>query len=120
MGAMLVASFLEISQTSASLRLLNGRENPKLKHLLEWRLVSAVGASRKYVESDPAVDPVALPNLVPNWIHTVDGARALIVARDLEHHPPIAGDVASQKPLENLQVIREWIARHDGGRASQQ
>ena len=122
MGASLSASLLDVSQTTVSLKLLNGREDPKLKRLLEWRLITAIGATRRFVDSGPVVDAVARPNLLPNWVNIIERAKAYTAAHHLDTNPPIASpplqaDDAALKPSENLQVIKAWLSKQASGAA---
>jgi hypothetical protein len=112
-GAMLGAELLDIGLTTSSLKLLNGTENPKLKRLLEFRLLSAIAAARREVEHGPEVDRVALPFSVPNWLNTVGEATAYVSVHHLES-PGSPADAPEHMPLENLQVVKAWLERQPG------
>jgi hypothetical protein len=110
---MLGAELLDIGLTTSSLKLLNGTENPKLKRLLEFRLLSAIAAARRDVEYGPEVDRVALSFSVPNWLNTVGEATAYVSAHHLES-PESPADAPEHMPLENLQVVKAWLERKPG------
>jgi hypothetical protein len=110
MGANLVASFLDISLTTSSLKLLNGSENPKLKRHLEWRLASAIQNARHCVENRPVVDPVALPNLVVNFRHDIQKAKTYIVDHQLQTVSLHARGGSTLKPLADLRLVEEWFS----------
>jgi hypothetical protein len=112
MGAYLGASLLDVAQTTASLRLLNGREDPRLKRLLQWRLVSAIADARKYVDSSPVVDSAAFPSLLPNWLDAIERAQKYVAEHRLEEDPPIDAEGATRRPVENLRVVKAWLSRH--------
>ena len=113
-GAMLVGELFDIGLTTSSLKLLGDGENPKLRHLLEFRLVSAIAAARRDVGNNPQVDQAALPNLVPNWLDMVEKATEYVSAHHLEN-PPFPADGSQRKPLENLQVVKTWLTKQPGG-----
>jgi hypothetical protein len=46
-----LGNVLDLNLTAQELKLLNGREDPKLKRHLEWRLVSAAADARRDVDS---------------------------------------------------------------------
>lgn len=108
-GARLLGSLLELSMTADALSLLNGREDPKLKRLLEWRLTSAAADARRDVDDGPVLEgSPALPNLA----HGVQKATAYVVAHHLDRNPPVAaGEKSVHKPLENLRVVRRWLSK---------
>lgn len=112
-GATLVDSLLDISQTMTSLKLLNGRENPELKRFLEWRLASAIQHARHAVENHPVIDPVSLPNIVVNFRRDIRKAKIYIVEHQLNSVSLLAkGDAKPLKPLEDLRPVEEWFSRH--------
>ena len=111
-GATLVGSLLDISQTTTSLKLLNGKEDPKLKGLLEWRLASAIQSARHAIENQPVMDPVSLPGLVVNFRHEIQEARTYIVDHQLKTVSLLAeGDTNPLRPLDDLRLIDEWFSR---------
>ena len=119
-GANLSASLLDISLTLNSLKLLNGSENPKLKHMLEWRLASAIQSARRFVDNKPVIDPVALPMLTLNSGHEVSKARAYISSHQLQKVSLLregdperftAADTTLLTPSADLTVVEKWLAR---------
>ena len=112
-GAMLVGELFDIGLTTRSLKLLTDGENPKLRQLLEFRLLAAIAAARRDVGNNPLVDQAALPNLVPNWLNMVEKATEYVSAHHLENPPPPA-DGNQRKPLENLQAVKAWLAKQPG------
>ena len=114
MEAHLSASIADISETTDSLRLLNSGENPRLRQLLEFRLMSAAADARRYVEGGAVVDPAALANLLPNWLDIVKKASDYVIEHQLERNPPPLADGTALKPLANLQLVKSWLSRHKG------
>ena len=62
-AAALVANLQDIALTSGELRLLNGKEDPKLRRLLERRLAVAAAEARHHISQDPDIDARYLPSL---------------------------------------------------------
>jgi hypothetical protein len=119
-GAKLSGSLLDVSLTLGSLKLLNGNENPKLRHFLEWRLANALQDARRDIDHGPVIEPVALPLLALNFGHDVAKARAYVSSHHLERFSSYkeddperftAADTSVLKPAEDLAVVEKWLAR---------
>jgi hypothetical protein len=117
-AAALVANLEDISLTTNELRLLNGKENPKLRRLLEWRLAEAAAEARHHIDEGPAVTAQHLPSLVSG----VDRAIKYVAAHPLEQkyleqvHQRDAGlsGLKGQNvaiPAENLEYVKAWVAK---------
>jgi hypothetical protein len=101
-------SFVDITQTLASLRLLNGAEDPKLKRGLELRLIGAVASARRSVDLRPEVG-ASLPSVAPNWLNALDEAKDYVESHQLDSDETWATVMPGPNPSENLLVIREWL-----------
>jgi hypothetical protein len=110
MGAYFSSSLLDISVTTDALRLLNGQEDPKLKRLLQWHLVSTIAAARRYVENGAVIPEASRRSTVPNLLNSVEKARLYVVDSQLEARPPEGARGAELKPLENLEALRIWLS----------
>jgi hypothetical protein len=107
-GARLLGNVLDLSLTADALKLLNGHENPKLKRLLEWRLVSAAADAKRQIdegavwENSPAV---------PNLAEGVNRAATYVLEHDLDEKPPVSAAENAGKPSENLDTVRKWLSK---------
>jgi hypothetical protein len=115
MGARVSLGMLDIGQTTASLGLLTEDENPKLRRLLEGRLVTAVRDARKALDHDPVMEPVSLPTMVPNWKTTVQRAKAYVVDHHLDDSQFLKVIDADLRPTEDLAVLEAWLATQPDG-----
>ena len=108
-GAHLLGSLQDLSLTVDELTLLNGREDPKLKRHLEWRLVSAAADARRYVDGEPVLEK---PSQFPNLAHGVEKARDYVVSHHLDLNPPVpSADKSLLNPSANLEVVGRWLSR---------
>jgi len=108
MAAQVSFALLDISLTTSSLKLLHGSEDPKLKRLLEWRLASAIHSASDAIGHHPVMEPVSLPNLVPNWKDTVHRARAYVTEHHLDDSLFLKGD-RGLKPSKDLDTTTTWL-----------
>ena len=107
-GVFLLGNLLDISLTSNELQLLNGREDPKLKRHLEWRLVSAAAEARRHIDEGATVERnMAIPNLASG----VERATAYITEHDLDSKPPVPAAKRVANPLANLKVVEKWLSK---------
>lgn len=117
-AAALVANLQDISLTAGELRLLNGKENPKLRRLLERRLAVAAAEARHHIGMDPAIEALYLPSLAEG----VTRALSLLAVRPLDLAPLEEEHRRDQKlqglesrniavPVENLEFVRDWVAK---------
>ena len=119
LGAGLSHSLLEISFANNALKLLNGKESPRLKRLIESQFVSSIASARRQIEGGAVADRGVLPALVPNWLGTIEKAQAYVSTHQLavlENMSPRGND---GKPAENLAVIREWLKKQPTTYASE-
>ena len=107
-GASLLGNLLDLNLTAQELKLLNGREDPKLKRHLEWRLVRAAADARRDVDSRPIWEKSsALGNLTQG----VQRATEYVVEHHLDDKVWPSGDESPRKPSENLAVVSRWISK---------
>lgn len=109
-GAGFVANLVDIAMTGDSLRLLNGNEDPRLRRVLEFRLITAIEDAKRRIEDSPVVEAIAMPSLI-------EGLRK---AKDyLDGHPLNVevhnSMVSSAKALEHLERVRAWVAKQPWG-----
>ena len=117
-AAALVANLQDIASTTIELRLLNGKEDPKLRRVLERRLAIAAAEARYHIGLDPLIEAPYLPALAEGV------TRALILLRakplDLEplrkeHEREVKMQGAATRnigvPKENLEFVRDWVAK---------
>ena len=117
-AAALVANLQDIALTSGELRLLNGKEDPKLRRLLERRLAVAAAEARHHISQDPDIDARYLPSLAEG----VTRALRLLAERPLDLVPLERERLREEKlqglesrniaiPVENLEFVRDWVAK---------
>jgi hypothetical protein len=110
MGAALSADILNISLTVGELSLLNGQEAPKLKRLMQWRLVKAAAAGREHIALG-----ARLPTGAYAWasqIEDLDRAIAYVATQNLDEAdfaPLKVADNPRSRPSQDLEAIRTWI-----------
>ena len=106
-GAGLLGNLLDLSLTADALKLLNGHEDPKLKRLLEWRLVAAAAEARRHIDEGATL---ASDSAIPNLTDGVERATAYVAAHDLDSKPPVPSVKSSVSPSANLLVVRKWLS----------
>ena len=117
-AAALIANLQDISMTTGELRLLNGKEDPKLRRLLERRLAIAAAEARYHIGLDPVIRGGYLPTLAEG----VSRALILLRTRPLDLEPlqkeherevRMQGDATRNIgiPKENLEFVRDWVAK---------
>lgn len=122
-AAALVANLQDISLTTGALRLLNGREDPKLRRLLERRLAIAAAEARYHIGLDPVIHGASLPTLAGGVSRALD----LLAAKpfDLEplrkeHEREVTMQGGATRnisvPKENLEFVRDWVAKQPWAR----
>jgi hypothetical protein len=100
-----------MSLTLSSLKLVNGQANPKLKMFLEWRLASAIESARRHIEGNPVIDPASLPTFALNFRHSVEDACHYILDNDLEFVSPSGDSALTLTPLDDLNVVENWLSK---------
>jgi hypothetical protein len=117
MGARASFALFDTSMTLDSLKLLDGRENPKLKRFLEWRLATEIHSASEAIGHDPVMEPVPLPGLVPNWKNTVRDARLYVADHHLDDSQFLKTGLNLQ-PSKDLEGIDSWLqTQADGSKA---
>jgi len=121
-GTALAINLQDISLTTSSLRLLNGKEDPKLRRLLEWRLATAIAEAKLHVDRAPSVWAPAMPSLVRGVDAAIlyfeqhpEAARALQRQHERERNTPDA-ERSIGTPEANLLYIKEWVDKQPWGR----
>ena len=117
-AAALIANLQDIALTAGELRLLNGKEDPRLRRLLERRLAVAAADARRHIGQDPAIDARYLPSLAEGVTRALKllGERPLDAA-PLEKENLRDGQLPGLEsrnialPVENLEFVRDWIAK---------
>lgn len=99
-GVQFVTHLETIGLVSNALSLLNGTEDPKLKRLLEHRLVAAAEDAKRLLDQEIVVQGVALRN----WASPL--RRARLYAAD--HHLP-------ETVVSNLAALEEWALKQPWG-----
>src|SRR5262249_39023829 len=112
-GAHLAANLYDLTLTVGELNLLKGREDPKLKSHLEWRLVSAAAQARKHVDQGGIWDEDAIgkASSAPDLIRGVDRAIAYVAEHDLDANPPVRQDKTLAKPSADLAEVKKWLSK---------
>jgi hypothetical protein len=111
LGATLSADVLDVALTVGELSLLNGQENPKLKKLMQRRLVTAASAGRRHIRLG-AKFPKGIVSM-PNMVDGLDRAIAYVAEQELDKADfsaltDLPGEHKSV-PSQDLQAIRTWI-----------
>jgi hypothetical protein len=107
-GARLLGNILDLSLTADALKLLNGQEDPKLRRLLEWRLVSAAADAKRHIDEGAVWEKSPA---VPNLIEGVKRATTYVVEHNLDERPLVSGAESAGKPSENLAAVRKWLSK---------
>jgi hypothetical protein len=106
-AAYLFGNLLDLSVTGNTLQLLNGREDAKLKRLLEWRLVTAAADARRHI--DQGVTAEASP-AIPNLRAGVERGSAYVREHDLDSRSPLIPSEDIGKASANLEVVTKWLS----------
>ena len=97
---------LLLKQASA-LNLLNGREEPRLKRILEIDLLSGIESARRDVESGATISPVSVAVARPSLLDAVGKARRYLLGHKIQRVPgTMEGEL---KPLDGLAVVEKWL-----------
>jgi hypothetical protein len=112
-GAHLAGNLYDLSLTAGELKLLNGREDPKLKRHLEYRLVSAAAEARRHIEEGATWDEAAIGKAseAPDLINGIDRATGYVAEHDLDVKHPAPLDKFRSKPSADLEVIKKWLSK---------
>ena len=110
-GAVASADFTShvalLSKAASALNLLNGREEPRLKRLLEIDLLSGIESARRDVESGATISPVSVAVAMPNLLDAVAKARRYLLGHKIQRVPgTMEGEM---KPLNGLAIVEKWL-----------
>lgn len=111
-GAHLAGNLYDLSLTTGELKLLNGREDPKLKRHLEYRLVSAAARARQDIDEGATWDEADLgkPSEAPELVIGVDRAAAYVAEHDLDRKPPVPSAKSLANPSADLAAVKIWLS----------
>ena len=107
-GERLSASLRDISITVKALELLNGRESPKLRHLLEMNLSFAASQARQSIDGGAVL---ASPYSVVNSVEPVRRALTYVGTGRMAANPPVARGKSDAEILADLRLVEEWLGK---------